>query len=104
MAKRYRYAFTRRKEAVGGKWSCIMAVLSLLLLPAAVIYHFVSGGKRGYVTGGMCLLAALFCVYGFFLGLGSFKEKNTGHMASIVGSIANGIISVVWLGIFLSGV
>ncbi|MBR2765609.1 MAG: hypothetical protein IKE03_06480 [Blautia sp.] len=104
MAKRYRYAFTRKKEAAGGKWSVAMAVISVLLLPASVFYAFLNGGDKPYITGGLCLLAALLSVYGFFLGLGSFKEKNTGHLASIVGSLANGVISIVWLGIYLSGV
>ena len=104
MAKRYRYAFTRKKEAAGGKWSVTMAVLSVLLLPASVLCAFVNKGEGYHITGGLCLLAALLSVYGFFLGLSSFKEKNTGHLASIVGSIANGVISIVWLGIYLSGV
>ena len=103
MARRYRYAFTKKQEAVSGKWSAALAGISLLLLGAAVAYAFFSGEQRMYIAGGMCLFASLLSVYGFILGLVSFLKKDASHNAAILGAIANGIIMIVWLGLYLQG-
>ena len=81
MAKRYRYAFAKKKEAGKGKLSAGLAVASFLLF-----------------------LAALLSVYGFIMGLLSFSEENCKHHTSIIGSIANGFITVGWIFLFLMGV
>ena len=50
------------------------------------------------------LFAMLLSAYGFALGLSSFSEENRKHRTSMIGSILNGVILVIWLGLFLSGV
>ena len=45
-----------------------------------------------------------FIPYGFIMGLLSFSEAGKGHKTSIIGSITNGIIMILWLGIYLTGV
>ena len=42
--------------------------------------------------------------HGIAMGLKSFSEENRTHRAGMVGSIANGIIMIGWLGIFLLGI
>lgn len=103
MAKRYRYAFTKKKQSARGTASAVTAVLSVLLLGAAVIYAVFAPEERFYVTGGICLFAALLSVYGFFAGLAGFSEKDKAHTAGVFGSIANGLIMIVWLGLYLGG-
>ena len=61
-------------------------------------------GKLGGLIGGTGLFAMLLSAYGFTLGLSSFSEENRKHRTSMVGSILNGVILVIWLGLFLSGV
>lgn len=104
MAKRYRYAFVKKKEAGKGKLSTGLAAASLLLFGAAVMTAFFLEGKFGFLVGGIGLFAMLLSVYGFIMGLSSFSEEDRNHKTSIIGSIANGIIMVGWLGIFLMGV
>lgn len=104
MAKRFRYAFAKKKEAAKGKWSVGLALGSLLLFVTAVLLAFFLEGKYGFIVGGVSLFAMLLSAYGFILGLMSFSEENRNHKTSIIGSIANGIIMVGWLGIFLMGV
>ena len=104
MAKRYRYAFVKKKEAGKGKLSTGLAAPSLLLFGAAVMTAFFLEGKLGFLVGGIGLFAMLLSVYGFIMGLSSFSEEDRNHKTSIIGSIANGIIMVGWLGIFLMGV
>ena len=104
MARRYRYAFTKKKEAAKGKLSAGLAAASVILFLAAVLISFTLKGEYGFVVGGICLFAALLSVYGFVMGLMSFSETNCAHRASVIGSIVNGIVMVGWLGFFLMGV
>lgn len=104
MARRYRYAFVKKKEARKGKLSIGLATVSLLLFGTAVMAAFLLEGELGFIIGGICLCAALLSIYGFIMGLSGFSEGNRNHRTCIIGSIANGIIMVGWLGIFLMGV
>lgn len=104
MAKRYRYAFTKRKEASKGKLSIGLAITSLLLLAAAICTAIYLDGQFGFIIGGISLFAMLVSIYGFIMGLSSFSEEDRLHRTSIIGSISNGIIVVVWLGFYLMGV
>lgn len=104
MAKRYRYAFAKKKEAAKGKLSAGLAVSSFVLFLAAVLLSVLLEGEYGFVVGGICLFAMLLSIYGFIMGLLSFSEEKRAHRTSIIGSIVNGIIMVGWLGFFLMGV
>lgn len=103
MARRYRYSFIKKKEAPGGKRSVGLAVCSFLLFFAAAGCSFFSENRLEALTGGICLFAAMLAVYGFITGLASFSGEQYHHRTSITGSIANGIIMLVWLGFFLMG-
>lgn len=104
MAKRYRYAIIKKREAAKGKLSVGLAIASLLLFVGAVVTAYVLEGTYGFIVGGICLLAALLSVYGFFAGITSFSEENRMHRTSIVGSILNGVFMVGWFALFLMGV
>ena len=104
MARRYRYAFAKKKEAQKGKLSTGLAAASLILFITAVLLAFFMNGEFGYIVGGVNLCAMLLSIYGFAMGLKSFSEENRTHRTSMIGSIANGIIMIGWLGIFLLGI
>ena len=104
MAKRYRYAFAQQKEAEKGVASVWIAGISVFLFLAAVFISFLMEGNGGGVVGGISVFAMLSSVYGFLQGLKSFSQEHRSHRVSIVGSIANGVIMVGWLGLFLIGV
>lgn len=104
MARRYRYAFAKKKEAQKGKLSTGLAAASLILFITAVLLAFFMNGEFGYIVGGVSLCAMLLSIYGFAMGLKSFSEENRTHRTSMIGSIANGIVMIGWLGIFLLGI
>ena len=104
MARRYRYAFAKKKEAQKGKLSTGLAAASLILFITAVLLAFFMNGEFGYIVGGVSLCAMLLSIYGFAMGLKSFSEENRTHRTSMIGSIENGIIMIGWLGIFLLGI
>lgn len=103
MAKRYRYAFAKKKEAKKGKLSAGLAVASFLLFLAAVLTASYLNGKMGFIPGGISLFAAMLSVYGFIMGMISFSEPDKKHGAGFIGSILNGVIMVGWIGLFLAG-
>lgn len=106
MAKRYRYAFARQKEAEDGVFSAILAGVSLSLFFIAVLVSciFRGAGVSGPVIGGLSICGILLAIYGFIQGLRSFSAKARSHTFSTVGSIANGVIMIGWLGLYLTGV
>lgn len=73
MARRYRYAFAKKREASKGKWSVGLAAASLVLFIAAVVLALFFDGKLGGLIGGTGLFAMLLSAYGFTLGLSSFS-------------------------------
>ena len=79
MAKRYRYAFAKKREAQQGKLSAVLAAVSLVLFVTAVLLAFFLQGQYGYIVGGISLCAMLLSVYGFAMGLKSFSEENRTH-------------------------
>jgi len=83
MAKRYRYAFAKKREAQQGKLSAVLAAVSLVLFVTAVLLAFFLQGQYGYIVGGISLCAMLLSVYGFAMGLKSFSEENRTHKAGI---------------------
>ena len=106
MAKRYRYAFARQKEAEAGCLATVLAGVSVVLFVIALVISCVSGGKgaAGPVMGGMSVCAALLSVYGFIQGIRGLSHENRSHTYSKAGAVANGIIMIGWLGLYLMGV
>ena len=54
--------------------------------------------------GGMCVCGTLLSVYGFIQGLKGMSHEKRSHTYSKIGAVANGIIMIGWLGIYLMGV
>lgn len=103
MARRYRYSFTRRRESGKGKGSIVLSILSAVLFVVAVGFTVFAPADYLFVAGGICLFAAFVSVYGFILGLIGFSEPDAAHNTCIAGAIANGVIMIFWLGMYLGG-
>ena len=78
MRRKFKYTFTRKEETEGGFSSLVFA-------------------------GALGLMAVLFSVSGFLIGMKSFKEKGKNYRFSVMGAMANGVISVGWLALILIG-
>ncbi|MGI6012136.1 MAG: hypothetical protein ACOX8H_11700 [Ruminococcus sp.] len=103
MKKRYKYRLPMSEDAEGGKGAVVMAVISGVFLLTAAIISFALGGKAGTFVGVFGLMGILLAAAGFVTGLVSFKEKKN-HRFSTAGSLANGLLAVFWLALFLIGV
>ena len=104
MAKVKRYRFAKKVYAKRGKISTALAVVCLGLLLAASIISFAMRGNAGVFVGGIAFMAMLLSIYGFYLGMRGFSEKDCSNLFCIIGAIANGLLMVSFLGIYLAGV
>ncbi|MDD3278331.1 MAG: hypothetical protein PHG16_05525 [Lachnospiraceae bacterium] len=102
--KKYRYSFAPDQNAKGGVASAVIAAASLGILLICVGISFFMKGKGGSYIGAVGLFSLLLSAYGFYLGLKSFSEKKVNHKYSIIGSMGSGVLTVIWLGLFLSGI
>ena len=102
--KRYKYSFTKKKHTKDGIISSILALASFLLFAGACICSMVLRGKGGLYLGAMGVLAMGLYIYGVVLGLKSCSEENRDFLYSKTGSVANGILTVIWLTMFLIGI
>ena len=57
MARRYRYSFTKKKEAKKGKLSAGLAAASFLLFITAVVLAYLLDDSFGFLVGGVGLFA-----------------------------------------------
>ena len=102
--KDQKYKFSKKAHSKGGRDATIMAVIAALLFAASILLSYFMDGKAGSYVGGLALVTALTSVYGFAIGMNSFKEKEVSPALSIVGSISCGIIMVAHLTLFLAGI
>ena len=97
MARRYRYAIIKKKEAAKGKLSVGLAIASLLLFGGAVGIAYVLEGSYGFIVGGICLFAALLSVYGY-QAYSHYHDGNSLfiHQPMTEGSMAENIMESLW--------
>ena len=104
MAKRFKYISPRKNYAQGSRESAILGGVSLgIFLLSALVAAILQGSAGAYVGAGG-LLAMLLSVYGFWLGMKSFQDKDKNYRYSVVGSILNGVLAACFLGVFLGGI
>lgn len=75
MARRYRYSFTKKKEAKKGKLSAGLAAASFLLFITAVVLAYLLDDSFGFLVGGVGLFATLLSVYGFIRDCSAFLKR-----------------------------
>lgn len=102
--KKFKYSFTKKEDAEGGKSSVIFAGFSLVMFLVAVLISFFMEGKAGSWVGALGIMAILFSIAGFFIGIRSFHEPQKNYRFSVLGAMVNGFFCVGWLALLLSGV
>ena len=103
MARRFRYSFANKQESGRGRLSAALCVAALILFGIAVALSGRLPSRLASVPGAIMVFAVLLNMYGFGLGLSGFQEAGKKHGICIVGSIANGMLLVGWLGLYHMG-
>ena len=101
--KRYKYSLTNKNHAAKGVVSTACAGISFGILCVASLCSMAYHGNGGIYLGAMGLAALGISIYGFIMGLRSFSEKHKNQRFCKIGAMANGVIMVIWLALFLVG-
>lgn len=87
-----------RKYTLGGRKSALIALCDIIFIIMIIAISIVKKGNAGIYAGVMMLLALFMAIFGFVVGLNSFKEENKFLRFSYLGTIAN---AVIWVGILM---
>ena len=90
-----------RKYTKGGKISSLIALCSLLVIILAVVISIMMRGKAGIYVGLMVFTSLIASAVGFGIGIKSFDEENRFMMYTYIGTIANAVIWIFILGLYL---
>ncbi len=93
-----------QERSKGGYAAVWMAGISCFFLLADVFLSYYFEGKGGLLLGAIGLFSMATAVYGFYIGMRSFRESRVSHRLSAIGSIASGVMAMFWLGLFLLGI
>ena len=104
MAKKYKYTFTKKDGDHGGRDAGILAAVSFGLFLLLSLVSFGFSGQAGTALGAVGLFAMLLSLYGCCVGFRSIIRQKLIQRSSIVGSIASGVVFILWLALFLVGV
>ena len=103
MARRQKYKFAKKQYAKNGEYSAMIAAVSVFLLIFSVLLSFALGGQAGVFVGGLGLMSMLFAIYGLVLGVRGYSEKKCSHKYCAIGTIANGVICILYLVMVMAG-
>ena len=103
MADNRKYRFVGKDYSEGGRASVIMAAISFALFLVDAIISFAAEGNAGSIVGLIAIGATLLSVYGFYIGMKSFADKDVSQKLSVIGSISCGVIMIGWLTLLLRG-
>lgn len=104
MARRPKYKFAKKVYAQKGILSTWIALASTGLFLISVIISYAFRGDAGVFLGGLGLMTILLSIFGFFLGVRGYAEKNCSHLFCMIGTLANGLISIIYLALYAAGV
>ena len=90
-----------KKYTKGGRTASLMALINAIIIILAIIISIVKKGNAGIYVGLMMFAVLISAAVGFVIGINSFKEENKFLRFSYMGTIANAVIWIGILGIYL---
>ena len=96
---RDRYMFTDNRHPEKGVMSAILGCISVVTLGCAVFFTYRDGGQAQVKYAAAAMLAAVFSVAGFILGIQSRFERDIFKLFPNIGIILNSlaIVSVIMI-------
>lgn len=104
MQRRHKFSSSRKPVLNESKWSIALAVVSAAAFLFCIIVSAVAGGSGASYIGAVGLASALLALYGCVLGIQGLSKAKTEYKRSYTGAILCGVIFVIWLAVFLSGI
>lgn len=104
MKNRRRYSVARKPVSKDSRFSVILASVSAAALLFCIIASALSGGSGALYIGAVALASALLALYGCIVGIKELAAAKKEYKRSYVGAIFGGVIFVLWLAVFFTGV
>lgn len=102
--KKTKLKFKGRKHSRRGIFSMFLALLSISGFIAAAVMSSNAKGAGGQLLGIMGLLCLLLAVIGFVLAVKSLHEQDIYYFPPVFGAVANGIMLLVLVALYLIGI
>lgn len=99
--KKEKHRIPLKKYTRGGRISSLISLCSLAIIILAVVISILMKGNAGIYVGLMMIAALVAAVVGFIMGIKSFNEENKFLRYTYIGTIANAIIWISILGMYL---
>lgn len=104
MKNNYKFSVIDKKEKKEGRLSVILSLISAAAFAFCIIAATVQKGQGAAYIGAIGLAAALFALYGCVLSLRRLFERKKGSKLLYLGAILGGVLFILWMAVFLSGV
>lgn len=96
--------FSGRRHTKMGIASSVIGVMVMLGFLVISILSGISGGNGGFMLGVIGILLFFFSVTGFVLSYKAFKKKDIFYRFPLIGAVSNGIMTILFLIIYLLGI
>lgn len=90
-----------KKYTKGGRTSSLIALCDIIFIILIVTVSILKKGNAGIYVGVMMLAALILAAAGFVVGINSFREENKFLRFTYIGTIANAVIWIGILGMYL---
>ena len=104
MKKSRRYSVMKKSVSKRSRLSIWMAAVSACAFLFCIIVSALSEGRGTSYIGAVGLGSALLALYGCVLGIKELSSAENSYKKSYAGAIAGGVVFIIWLAIFLTGV
>lgn len=89
------------KFSKGGRISSLIALVNIFMICLNIAISIALKGKAGIYVGVLMLFVLISAAVGFAMGINSFKEENKFMRYTYIGTIANAVIWIGILGMYL---
>jgi ABC-type transport system involved in cytochrome c biogenesis permease subunit len=100
MKRKKGYIFTNKRHSQKGIFSAVLGFISLISLVTVIYLTYQKGGHAPISYGLTGLLAAIYSVIGFILGVKTLQDREKYRLFSIIGIITS-FLSLVGISLIL---
>lgn len=104
MKSRRRYSVLEKPLSKKSKLSLALAGISAAAFLFCIIVSAIFAGDAATFIGAVALAAMLLALYGCYLGIRELAEPKSEFRKSYLGAIVSGVMFIVWMTVFLTGV
>lgn len=103
LRRRGAFKFQGRSHSKKGLASMLLGFLVIICFLTISFISGTKGGKGDLILGIIGMLSFAISVFGFLLGIKSFREKDIFYVAPVLGVGSNGIMTILLFSLYIVG-